>query len=405
VESSYPVPACDAKTAAANFGATFEELARERVRQLLQTYLDQEADELLGRARYERRVPDAPIVYRDGHDEPRSLTTGIGTLKVARPRVRGATFDSAVMPRYQRRCAALDRTAHALWIEGLATRDVEPALRALLGANAPLSASTVTRTNAKFLGDYDDWSKRSLHDVDVVYLWVDGIFLGAGLGDERRAILTVLGADSSGKKHLLGLSDAISESELSWSELFENMKSRGLPLPLLIIADGADGIWNAATKSFPDAKQQRCWFHKTMNVLDKVGERVKDEVKIALHEAMYADTAEHSESCMNALAVYLDAAYPKASLCIRDDMQRLFSFYKFPQKNWKSIRTSNPIESVFAGVRLRTEAAKRMRTGTSATYLVFALITRLSRNWNRISGHAEIAPFLTALAAKKIQLT
>lgn len=186
----------------------------------------------------------------------------------------------------------------------------------------------------------------------------------------------------------------MSESETSWAELFDDMLARGLPFPHMLIADGAGGIWAAATKSFPDAKPQRCWFHKTMNVLDKVGERVTDEVKIALHEAMYADTAEASESCMISLALYLDAAYPKASSCIRDDMERLFSFYQFPKENWKSIRTSNPIESLFASVRLRTEATKRMRTGTSSTYLVFALITRLSRNWNRVSGHDRIAGFL-----------
>ena len=401
MHSSYPNLPVDAKAAQADFQAAFESLARERVRDLLQTYLEHEVDELLERSRYERCKPGRPVAYRNGHDEPRSLTTGVGTLKVSRPRVRGVRFDSAAMPRYKRRVACLDRTAHDLWLEGLATRDVEPALRALLGANAPLSASTIARVNAQFVSDYDDWSKRSLSNVDVVYLWADGIFLGAGDADERRVILAVLGADSSGVKHLLGLADAISESEISWRELFEDMNARGLPAPHLLIADGADGIWNAATKAFPTAKQQRCWFHKQQNILDKVGERVKDEVKSALNEAMYAKTAQESESCLHTLAAYLDAAYPKASSCIRDDMERLFSFYHFPERNWKSIRTSNPIESVFASVRLRTEAAKQMRTGKSATYLVFALIRRLSENWNRISGHAHIAPFLAAHAAAK----
>ena len=395
MKSSYPVEPSDAKHSPENFLEEFEKQARFRVGEILQAYLEQEVDELLQRVRYGRREPGMPVAYRDGHDEPRSLTTGSGTITVKRPRVRGAAQHSNVLPRYQRRAASLDKAMHNLWIEGLATRDVEPALRALLGEKAPLSASTVTRTNAKFFGEYDDWSKRSLVDIDVVYLWADGIFLGAGPGDERRVILTVLGADSKGKKHLLALSDAMSESETSWAELFDDMLTRGLPFPHMLIADGAGGIWAAATKSFPDAKQQRCWFHKTMNVLDKVGERVKNEVKTALHEAMYSDTAEKSESCMLSLALYLDAAYPKAALCIRDDMERLFSYYQFPKENWKSIRTSNPIESIFASVRLRTEATKRMRTGTSSTYLVFALITRLSKNWNRISGHEKIAAFLS----------
>ena len=395
MQPSYPVQPSDAKHTPKDFLDEFEKQARSKIGEILQAYLEQEVDELLQRARYDRRKPGTPVAYRDGHDEPRSLTTGAGTIKVARPRAYAASrMNRLSLPRHQRRVASLDKAMHNLWIEGLATRDAEPALRALLGEKAPLSASTVTRTNAKFFGEYDDWSKRSLSDVDVVYLWADGIFLGAGPGDERRVILAVLGADSNGKKHLLSLCDAMSESELSWGELFDDMLARGLPLPHMLIADGAGGIWAAATKSFPDAKQQRCWFHKTMNVLDKVGERVKDEVKAALHEAMYADTAAQSESCMTALALYLDAAYPKASLCIRDDMERLFSFYAFPKENWKSIRTSNPIESVFSGVRIRTDAAKRMRTGKSATYLVFALITRLSQNWNRISGYEKIAAFL-----------
>lgn len=392
--SSYPVEPSDAKHTPQDFLKEFETHARLKIGGLLQIYLDQEVDELLQRARYKPVERGMPSAYRDGHDKPRSLTTGCGTITVTRPRVRGVAYESSVLPRYQRRAASLDQASHNLWIEGLATRDVEPALRALLGEKAPLSASTVTRTNAKFFGEYEDWSKRSLAEIDVVYLWADGIFLGAGPGDERRVILAVLGADSKGEKHLLSLCDAMSESEISWGELFDDMLARGLPMPHLLIADGAGGIWAAATKSFPDAKQQRCWFHKTMNVLDKVGERVKDEVKVALHQAMYADTAEESEAGMVALALYLDTAYPKASLCIRDDMSRLFSFYSFPKENWKSIRTSNPIESVFSAVRLRTEAAKRMRTGKSATYLVFALITRLSRNWHRISGHEKIAGFI-----------
>lgn len=397
--TSYPTLTPDAKHTPKDFLAEFEEQARLKVSQLLQTYLDLEVDELLQRARYDRRTLDMPRAYRDGHDEPRSLATPSGVLQVARPRVRGIPYESAVLPRYQRRAACLDKAMHNLWIEGLGTRDVEPALRALLGEAAPLSAATVTRVNAQFLGDYDAWNQRDLRDVDVVYLWADGIFLGAGPGDERRAILAVLGADSNGKKHLLGLSDAMSESELNWTELFDDLKARGMPLPRLLIADGAGGIWAAATKSFPDCKQQRCWFHKTKNVLEKVGERVQEEVRVALRDAMYAETAEQSKSVLLDLATYLDAAYPKASLCIRDDIDRMFSFFEFPKENWKSLRTSNPIESVFAGVRLRTEAAKRMRTGKSATYLVFALITRLAKNWNRIHGYEKIAPFIAAKKA------
>lgn len=170
MKSSYPVQPSDAKHTPENFLEEFEKQARSKVGEILQAYLEQEVDELLQRVRYGRREPSMPVAYRDGHDGPRSLTTGSGTITVKRPRVRGATQNSNVLPRYQRRAASLDKAMHNLWIEGLGTRDVEPALRALLGEKATLSASTVTRTNAKFIGEYDDWSKRSLAEIDVVYL-------------------------------------------------------------------------------------------------------------------------------------------------------------------------------------------------------------------------------------------
>jgi putative transposase len=396
VQSSYPTDTPTATMPKRNFLEEFEEAARAKVSELLQTYLEQEADALLQRARYQRREAGMPAAYRDGHDEPRPFTTSSGTLTIARPRIRGVAHESTIVPPYQRRAASLDKAMHALWIEGLATRDVEPALRALLGEQAPLSAATVTRTNEKFFGDYEDWSKRSLADVEFVYLWLDGIFLGAGPDDERRVILTILGADTNGTKHLLALRDAMSESEISWGELFEDMKARGFQQPRLLIADGANGIWAAAEKAFPDARQQRCWFHKIKNVLDKVPASKTDEVKTALNEAMYSETKELCESRMKDLAAYLDAAYPRAAACVSYDVDRLVSFFAFPEGNWKSIRTNNPLESVFSSVRLRTDAAKRMRTGASATYLVFALIKRLSANWNRISGHKHIAAFIAA---------
>lgn len=396
MEPSYQATVPAASIPTRNFMAEFEELARAKVSELLQAYLEEEANELLQRARYQRREADMPAAYRDGHDEPRPFTTNMGTLTIARPRIRGIEHESSIVPRYQRRAASLDKAMHALWIEGLATRDVEPALRALLGEQAPLSASTVTRVNAEFVSEYEDWNKRSLAGVEFAYLWLDGIFLGAGPDDERRVILTVLGADANGTKHLLALRDAMSESEISWSELFEDMKARGFQQPRLLIADGANGIWAAAEKSFPDARQQRCWFHKIENVLDKVPASKTDEVKTALHEAMYSETKELCESRMKDLAAYLEAAYPRAAACVSYDVDRLVSFFAFPEGNWKSIRTNNPLESVFASVRLRTDAAKRMRTGASATYLVFALIRRLSANWNRISGHKHIAAFLAA---------
>jgi transposase-like protein len=264
----------------------------------------------------------------------------------------------------------------------------------LLGESAPLSASTISRLNAKFTTEFDVWNARRLDDREYAYLWADGIHLGAGPDDERRVLLTIIAADANGVKHLLALGDAMSESEQSWIELFENLKERGLRTPKLLIADGANGLWAAATKAFADTAQQRCWVHKIRNVLDKVPEKKRDAVHAELREAMKADGEKLSRKRMESLARSLERDYPKAATCVREDMDRMMTFFRFPRENWKSLRTTNPIESIFSTVRLRTDAAKRLRTGRSATYLVFALIQRISQNWRRIDGHREIRNFL-----------
>jgi transposase-like protein len=390
----YPKLSLVGKPERRDFLAEIEVLAQQRVSELVQAYLDIEVDELLQRARYERSKKSATPAYRDGYDEERSISTGAGPITIRRPRVRGVKHESAILPKYQRRTSSIDRTLHQLWIEGLADRDFERSLRGLLGENAPLSASTISRVNAKFLEEYDVWCKRMFAEKEFVYAWVDGIHLGAGPDDERRVILVVIAADSEGRKHLIALADAMSESEESWTELFTDLQSRGFRAPRLLIADGANGLWAAATRCFPDTNQQRCWVHKIRNVLDKVPEAKRDAVHEELKAAMNATTEKKSRLTMESLARSLERDYPRAATCIRDDIDRQLTYYRYPATNWKSIRTTNPIESIFASVRIRTDAAKRMRTGKSATYLLYALITRLSEGWNRISGHRDIKHYL-----------
>ncbi len=390
----YPKLALVGKPDQRDFIAEIEALAKDRISELVQTYLEIEVDELLQRARYQRRNNSSVSAHRDGYDEKRTITTGAGQITIRRPRVRGVKHESAVLPKYQRRTPSVDRTLHQLWIEGLADRDFERSLRGLLGEDAPLSASTISRVNAKFVEEYDVWCKRIFADKEFVYAWVDGIHLGAGPDDERRVILVVIAADSDGRKHLIALVDTMSESETSWTDLFTDLQSRGFRAPRLLIADGANGLWAAATRCFPDTHQQRCWVHKVRNILDKVPEAKRTSVHEELKSAMNADTEKKSRYTMEALAFSLERDYPRAAKCIRDDIDRQMAYYRFPVTNWKSIRTTNPIESVFASVRIRTDAAKRMRTGKSATYLLFALITRLSESWNRISGHRDIKNYL-----------
>jgi putative transposase len=380
--------------------AELEQLCRGKVGEVLQAYLDAEADELIQRARYQRAREGAPVMYRNGHDPQRSITTSAGAITIRRPRLRGTSFESAVLPNYARRLPSLDRAFHKLWLEGLSQRDFEPALRALLGEHAPLSASTIARVNTQFQAEFDAWKKRRLDHEHYAYLWADGVHLGAGPADERRVILTLIGADTHGKKHLVGLDEAMSESELSWREVLHDLKERGLRAPQLAVADGANGFWAALSAEYPETKQQRCLLHKLRNVLDKVPEKLKPEVHEKLREIYNASTRAQATKLIESLAASLQRDYPKAALCVRDDPERMLAYFAFPKASWKSLRTTNPIESIVSSVRLRTHVAKRLRSGTSALYLVFKLIERLSTTWRRIDGYQTI-PETLALAQEK----
>ena len=385
----YPEPTPLAKPVR-DFTGELDELCRAKISELVQSYLEAEVDELLGRIRYKRREGERPG-SRDGHDPERTIASTIGPIAIRRPRVRGVKHESALVPKYRRRLPSVDATIHKLWIEGLAHRDFEPTLRGLLGSDAPLSASTIARVNAEFGAEFAAWKSRRLEHEQFVYLWVDGIHLGAGPQDERRVLLVAIGADVNGVKHLVALDEAMTESELSWTAVFEDLKARGMREPSLLIADGANGLWAAATKSLPSTKQQRCWLHKVRNVLDKVPEKHQKRVHADLREIVNAGSEGEARDKIEALAQSLQREYPKAAVCMRDDVDRMVAFYRFPKASWKSLRTTNPIESIFASVRLRTDAAKRLRTGTSATYLVFKLIQRLATSWRRINGYTTIA--------------
>jgi len=395
----YPEPTPVAKPVARNFAAELDELCREKVAELVQSYLEAEVDELLHRVRYGRRDAGGPTGHRDGHDPWRTITTSIGPIPIRRPRVRGAAHESSLIPKFRRRLPQIDKTVHQLWIEGLAHRDFEPTLRGLLGEQAPLSPSTISRVNAEFRSEFATWKSRRLDTERFVYLWADGVHLGAGPADERRVLLVVIGADPNGRKHLVALDDAMSESELSWSEVFADLKKRGMQAPKLMIADGANGLWAAAIEAFPTTAQQRCWIHKMRNVVDKVPKRLQLAVRKELAAIMYAEDPSTARSGIEQLARSLQRDYPKAANCIRDDVDRMLAYYDFPKASWKNLRTTNPIESVFSSVRLRTDAARRLRSGASATYLVYALIKRLSATWRRIDGYETIAGTLAAAQA------
>jgi transposase-like protein len=400
----YRISPVAAKPSREEFLAAFEALCRQRMSEVLQAALDAERDELIGRLRHERRSDGAPAVYRDGYERERTVTGPCGGLTIRRPRVRGdgQRFDSQLLPRHVRRLASVNKTMHELWVQGLSHRDFEPSLRGLLGADAPLSAATVARVNAQFRDQFAAWNTRRLDDRRFVYVWADGVYLGAGPEDERRVFLVVIGVDADGIKHLVALSEAMAESEASWAEVFADLRARGFKDPLLIVADGADGLWAAAGKAFPHAAQQRCWLHKMRNVLDKIPEKHKLTVRDALREAMYAPSARATHQLLDNLARSLQRDYPKAAACVRDDVDRMVAYQRFPRAHWAHLRTTNVIESPFSVVKTRTDACKRLRTGASAAYLVYALLTRLATSWRKIRGYQELRPLITVRDANAL---
>ncbi len=389
--SAYPKVRRLAKLDGDQFQRDLEALCYARAGELLQAYLEAEVDELLERARYQRRERSQPVAHRDGHDRARRVFSSRGPIALRRPRVRGVEHESAVLPKFRRRLENVDNSLNEAWLRGLSQRDCEPSLRALLGEKAPLSASTIARVNARLHEDYLAWKRRRLDEFEVVYFWADGIHLGTGPDDERRVFLVVIGADRSGTKHLLALEEALSESEQSWSELFADLVQRGMNVPALLIADGAHGLWAAADELLAGTVQQRCWNHKIKNVLDKLPNKHHDDVLAALREIMYDKSEQRARRSLEALAKSYQRNYPKAATCLCDDVDRMFAYYAFPEPNHKNLRTTNPIESIFASMRLRTDAAKRLRTIKTATAMLFALIERLSKRWRRIDGYDKLA--------------
>ena len=371
-----------------------ETIVRRGAKLLLQAALEAEVTEYLERQKHARQAAGAEFRgYRNGVGKERNLTVGSGTIKLQVPRVADVPagqepFESKLVQPYQRRSKSLDEVFPQLFLEGLATRDFEPALRSLLGAKATLSPSTIVRLNQQFKGEYEDWTKSSLSGQAICYVWVDGLYLKAGIGTERACLLVVIGADSTGKKHLLGLSEGFRESKESWLDLLRQLKARGMNEPALAIGDGALGFWAAASELWRWTKQQRCWLHKMRNILDKLPKRERDEAAQRVRAIYLAQNRAEARRLAEALAKDWRGVYDKAAECLLDDLERMLTFYDFPEEHWRHVRTTNPIESPFAAIRLRTNAMKRLPTARSGVHLLFQLLKRQEGKWQRLS-HPE----------------
>ena len=368
---------------------------REQVQQLIQELLEAEVTELLGRSKSQRReAVDTPAGYRNGHGAARQLTLGSGTVRVQRPRVRGVEerFASRVLPLFTRRSAAVSDLLPELYLHGLAEGDFDLALRGLLGEDAPLSASTVARLKQRWQGELAAWQTRPLEGLEVVYLWVDGVYVKAGLEDRKAALLVALAGRSDGRKVVLALQAGARESTESWGRLLRDLQARGLRPPRLVIGDGHLGIWGALRGIYPQAQEQRCWNHRMVNLLDRIGRRDQPAARELLRQTAYAPTLAAAERAKRAFQAWGEQrGYPEAERLLDQDWERMVSFYRFPQEHWGHLRTTNPVESPFAALRLRTVAAKRFKKVENATAVIWKLLLLAELRFRRLNAPELLA--------------
>ena len=377
------------------------EIAREGARRMLAQVLVAEADAFVALWK-DLRLPDGrDRVVRHGHGPQRDIQTGVGPVEVRRAKVRDRgevrveekiRFTSSILPKWARRTKSLDALLPVLYLRGVSTGDFQEALAALLGKDAPnLSPAVVTRLTAEWQVDYDAWQKRDLSARRYVYVWADGVYLQARMEEAAECMLVVVGATPEGKKELVGFQTGARESAQSWRELLFDIKRRGLGIaPELAVGDGALGFWKAIEEAFPSTRHQRCWVHKTANVLNKVALSVQINMKADLREICGAPTRVTAETAIEAFADKYRAKYEKAVTCLIKDRETLLAFFDFPAEHWDHLRTSNPIESVFATVRHRTVRTKGALSTKTAKLMVFKLVTAAAKTWRRLKGENQL---------------
>jgi transposase-like protein len=371
------------------------ELLRTGAQQLLAQAVEAEVADWIEQRKQLTDPSGHRQVVRNGHLPERTITTGLGPIEVKQPRVHDRRpaadkekFTSAILPPYLRKTKSIEELIPWLYLKGVSTGDFSEALQAILGPNAVgLSATTVTRLKGCWEEEYQTWSKRSLEGKQYAYVWADGVHFNIRLEEGRQCILVLMGATADGKKELIAISDGYRESEESWTALLLDCQARGLTIePKLAIGDGALGFWKAARKMWTTTREQRCWVHKTANVLDKMAKGVQPKAKEMLHDIWQADTKAQAEKAFDLFVATFEAKYPKATECLAKDRDVLLTFYDYPAEHWMHIRTTNPIESTFATVRLRTAKTKGTGTRTACLTMVFKLMESASKRWRALNG-------------------
>ena len=372
-----------------------EEWLRGQMQGLIQDLLEQEVTEFLGRARSVRRSEsDNDAGYRNGYAPPRRLTLSSGTIRVRRPRIRDTEerFESRLLPLFVHRTREVADLIPELYLHGLSEGDFDLALRGLLGEEAPISATTVARLKDKWNAELAEWRARPLDDLEVVYMWVDGVYVKAGLEREKAAILVVMAALSDGSKVVVSAVPGYRESTRSWSEVLRDLRDRGLNCPRLVVGDGHVGIWGALRNVWPEAGEQRCWNHKILNVLDKLPKRQHDQARLMLRNIPYAETRTEAERLRRVFTRWCgDHSYEAAREAIEQDWERMVTFYDYPKEHWRHLRTTNPVESPFAAVRLRTDAARRYKRVDRAIAVIWKMLMVAEKRFRRLQAPELIA--------------
>jgi len=375
---------------------------RAGARRLLAQAIEAEADAFLALMKGERLPDGRERVVRHGHGPERQVQTGIGPVEVQRPKLRDRAvseaaadrirFTSAILPRWARRTRSLDALLPILYLRGVSMGDFQEALGALLGKDAPnLSPSVIARLRGEWEADYTRWQRRDLSARRYVYVWADGVYLQARMEPQAECMLVLIGATPEGKKELLGFQVGIRESAQSWRELLVDLKARGLTIaPELATGDGALGFWKALDEVSPTTRHQRCTVHKTANVLDKMPKSVQPAAKSDLREIWAAPDRATAEASIATFAEKYAAKYEKAVTCLVKDRDTLLTFYDFPAEHWDHLRTSNPIESVFATVRHRTVRTKGALSQDTARLMVFKLVMAAAKTWHRLKGENQL---------------
>ncbi len=386
--------------------SALDEVLRNGAQKLLQEAIEIEVAEYVRGFQELKDDMNRRIVTKNGYLPERDILTGLGSVNIRQPRVRDkredASFSSQILPKYKRRTPSLEAAIPELYLRGISTNNFSEALAALLGENAAgLSATNITRIKEVWEKEYQSWQTRRFDGIRYVYIWVDGIYFNIRLGEDRPCMLVVIGAREDGQKEFIGIHDGVRESKQSWKDFLQNLKSRGLIItPSLAIGDGALGFWSALEEEYPQCQQQRCWVHKTANILDKMPKSVQVNAKRMIHEMYMSPTKEKALKAYDEFLTHYSAKYPGACKCLEKDREQMFNFYDFPAEHWQHIRTTNPIESTFATVRQRSRQTKGCGSRMATLTMVYKLGTMAQSGWRRLKGSKMLSKIVAGVKFK-----